>query len=152
MGIMRLRPHIFSVFSGRLVFRTASGRRTTMRAGLECGALRSVLKNARLHRAFTLVEMLVVLIIIVLLAALALPHIRGSTESVAIKAATQQVAHDLAFARQKAISQRSTVAMVFLSTNAPNLPLAGLDAQEQVAAKRLQGGIYTHYAIYAFRR
>jgi len=104
----------------------------------------------RLARAFTLVEMLVVLIIIALLAALALPHIRGHTESVAIKAATHQLVSDLSFARQKAISQRGTVAVVFL-TDAIN-GLTSPNTKEQDEINRLQAGIYTHYAIYTFRK
>lgn len=107
-----------------------------------------------LPRGFTLVEMLVVLIIIALLAALALPHIRGGTEGVAIKAASRQLSQDLAYARQKAISQRSTVAVVFLSGEVLNLSPAapGLNADEQTAVRRLQAGLYTHYAVYSFRR
>ena len=111
--------------------------------------------NARTSLAFTLVEMLVVLIIIVLLAALALPHIRGHSESVAIKAATHQLVSDLSFARQKALSQRSTVAVVFLTDaiyNAQQVPPASADAAELKEINRLKGGVFTHYAVYAFRR
>lgn len=112
--------------------------------------------NARRRsaRAFTLVEMLVVLIIIAILAALALPHIRGHSESVAIKAATHQIVADLSFARQKAISQRSTVAMVFLPEKALGVDhtLGIFDNEEKAAVKQLQSGAYTQYAIYSFRR
>ena len=108
----------------------------------------------RSARAFTLVEMLVVLIIIAILAALALPHIRGHSESVAIKAATHQIVSDLSFARQKAISQRSTVAMVFLPADVmtmdPNSPIFRQEEKEPV--KQLQSGAYTQYALYSFRR
>jgi len=107
-------------------------------------------------RAFTLVEMLMVLIIIGLLAALALPHIRGHTESVAIGAATHQVVSDLSYARQKAMSMRSTVAMFFLTDiislpGAIDMNLATLPNEKQ-EVERLRGGLYTHYAIAAFRR
>jgi prepilin-type N-terminal cleavage/methylation domain-containing protein len=105
-------------------------------------------------RAFTLVEMLVVLIIIAILAALALPHIRGHSESVAIKAATHQIVSDLSFARQKAISQRSSVAVVFLPAEALIVdPAAAIfDNEEKIAVRQLQSGAYTQYALYSFRR
>ena len=151
---MNLRPHIFSVPSGTPISQSAPDGRAAVRAGLETGAPGSILAYPRPHRAFTLVEMLVVLIIIILLTALALPHIRGGSESAAIRAATQQLVHDLAFARQKAISQRSTVAVVFLSGDVLglnyNLPV--FDGAERTNIMKLQGGAYTHYAVYAFRR
>ena len=111
--------------------------------------------GVRHRRGFTLIEMLIVLVIIVLLAALALPHIRGHTESVAINAATGQLAADLAYARQKAISQRSTAAVVFLPTEVTTIPDTSplfTANDEKAAVRRLQAGAYTTYAIYGFRR
>ncbi len=104
----------------------------------------------RTARAFTLAEMLVVLAIIALLAALALPAIRGNTESVAIRAAAYQLVEDLSFARQKAISQRSTVAVVFLTDAISGLSSPNKNENDEIL--RLQAGIYTHYAIYGFRK
>lgn len=130
---MRLRPNSFS-------FPEISTKEKSQR-GLRCFA-------------FTLIEMLVVLIIIALLAALALPHIRGHSESVAINAACRQLVDDLSFARQKAISQRSTVAMVFVppSILGNTLSAPTYSTNEIALHKKLQGGVYTHYALYAFRR
>ena len=105
-------------------------------------------------RAFTLIEMLLVLIIIVLLAALALPHMKGHTEAAAINAAMGQVMADLSYARQRAMAQRSTVAVVFLTDavfNQQQVPLANADAEERVAIRRLQAGAFTHYALFQFR-
>jgi prepilin-type N-terminal cleavage/methylation domain-containing protein len=103
--------------------------------------------------AFTLLEMLIVLVIIAILAGLALPHIRGNTESVAINAACRQLVADLSLARQRAISQRSTVAVVFISPDVFNINLGGGWApNERDEIKRLQGGVYTHYALYQYRK
>lgn len=104
--------------------------------------------------AFTLLEMLIVLVIIAIIAGLALPHIRGNTESVAINAACRQLVADFSYARQRAISQRSTVAVVFLSRDilGPDLLGPGLTANETAEIKRLQGGVFTHYALYQYRR
>lgn len=107
------------------------------------------------RRAFTLLEMLIVLVIIAIIAGLALPHIRGNTESVAINAACRQLVADFSYARQRAISQRSTVAVVFLSRDILGndlLSSPNLTQNERDEIKRLQGGVYTHYALYQYRR
>ena len=65
-------------------------------------------QSAALRAGFTLLEMMVVLVIIALIVGLALPHIRGHSESVAVDAASRQLVEDLSYARQRAIAQRST--------------------------------------------
>ncbi len=72
------------------------------RAGLE-----------QLRRAFTLLEMLTVLAIIGILAAIIGPTL-GNFKSNVTAAATQQLLADIGRARQLAISQHTTVYMVFL--------------------------------------
>ena len=111
-------------------------------------------KGGRGRRAFTLLEMLVVLIIIAIIAGLALPSIRGTSESAAINAACRQLVADLSYARQRAIAQRSTVAVVFISPDVLDIDLTGgaWTTNEIAEIKRLQGGVYTHYALYQYRK
>jgi prepilin-type N-terminal cleavage/methylation domain-containing protein len=106
------------------------------------------------RRAFTLLEMLIVLVIIAIIAGLALPHMRGPSESAAINAACRQLVADFSYARQRAIASRSTVAVVFLSPDifGTDLLSGGVTPNEAAEIKRLQGGVYTHYALYQYRR
>lgn len=71
-------------------------------------------RNAR--KAFTLLELLAVIAIIGILAAIALPNLKSFTPST-MAAASRQVLDDVARARQLAMSQRTTVYMVFIPTN-----------------------------------
>jgi prepilin-type N-terminal cleavage/methylation domain-containing protein len=76
---------------------------------------RSILRAGRgggRCRAFTLIEMLVVIGLIAVIAALAAPALK--TKSIALDAAHRQLADDLNRARQLAISTRSTVYVVFM--------------------------------------
>jgi len=67
--------------------------------------------------AFTLIELLVVIAIIGVLAALLAPSLKNFTKPDVTVAATRQMLDAMARARQLAISQRSTVYMVFIPTN-----------------------------------
>jgi prepilin-type N-terminal cleavage/methylation domain-containing protein len=78
-------------------------------------ARRSTAQAARHFRfAFTLIELLVVIAIIGILAALLGPTLKGLLKPNATIAATRQMLDDVARARQLAISERSTVFMVFV--------------------------------------
>jgi prepilin-type N-terminal cleavage/methylation domain-containing protein len=69
------------------------------------------------RRAFTLIELLTVIAIIGILAALIAPVFKHFSKSDVTESATRQMLDDCARARQLAISERSTVYMVFVPTN-----------------------------------
>jgi prepilin-type N-terminal cleavage/methylation domain-containing protein len=66
---------------------------------------------------FTLIELLVVISILGILAFLTLPALKNFAKSDATISASRQLLDDVAHARQLAISQRTTVYMVFVPTN-----------------------------------
>jgi prepilin-type N-terminal cleavage/methylation domain-containing protein len=70
-----------------------------------------------LQNGFTLIELLTVIAIIGILAALLAPVIKNFSKPDANVAATRQLLDDCARARALAMSQRSTVYMVFIPTN-----------------------------------
>ncbi|HEV2437388.1 MAG TPA: type II secretion system protein [Verrucomicrobiae bacterium] len=69
------------------------------------------------RRAFTLIEMLVVLSIMAIIAALAVPALKNFGHADAMTGADQQLLNDVARARQLAISQRTTVYMIFVPSS-----------------------------------
>jgi len=64
--------------------------------------------------AFTLIEMLVVIAVIGIVAAISVPALKNISKSDAAAAGTRQLLDDIARARQFAISRRTTVYMVFV--------------------------------------
>ena len=100
--------------------------------------------------AFTLIELLLVITIIGLLAALGLPHLKGWGEANSMTAATSQLVADLSYARQKAISSRSSVYVVFISPTVVDSAFYGtLSPSDKPAHSNLLSGQFTTYALYA---
>jgi len=104
--------------------------------------------------AFTLLELLVVLAIIGLILALSLPNFRHMNEGRTMEGAVRQLLDDLALARQTAIANRGTVALVFVppAVQAINATSATYDGQERTNLLSLQGGALTTYALFSYRR
>jgi prepilin-type N-terminal cleavage/methylation domain-containing protein len=102
--------------------------------------------------AFTLIEMLVVIAIIGLLAAISLPAIRGMTRSHAIIAGNRQFLDDLALARQTAIAQHTTFYMVFVPPvmTGINVPVNNPTLAQQIT--NLYTARYTTYALLSMRQ
>jgi prepilin-type N-terminal cleavage/methylation domain-containing protein len=73
-----------------------------------------VLAHFQRSRAFTLLELMMVIAIIGFVAAMALPHLAGFNKANTIISANRQILDDLAYARQRALANRSTVYMVFV--------------------------------------
>ena len=101
---------------------------------------------------FTLIELLVVMVIIGILTAITLPALKGIGQSNLNAAANRQVLDDLAYARLRAINDRTTVYVVFIPPNVSRkLDLARNDVQELRYLTNLIGGQFTSYALLAAR-
>lgn len=113
----------------------------------------------RRHSAFTLIELLTVIAIIGIMAALIAPTLNNWRKGDAMAAATRQLLDATARARQLAISQHTTVFMVFVNTNFWNnyqnvsatVFLNSLTPAERVAATNLLDKQLTGYTFISLR-
>jgi prepilin-type N-terminal cleavage/methylation domain-containing protein len=100
------------------------------------------------NRAFTLIELLVVIAIIGIMASIGLVTVGNLGKSNDLGAANRQLIDDLSFARFKAINDRTTVYVVFISPDILKKPWSGADSQE---VKKLLDFQYSAYALFAKR-
>jgi prepilin-type N-terminal cleavage/methylation domain-containing protein len=113
------------------------------------GSLRYLGRSASVG-AFTLLELLVVLGIIGLLAAITLPAMKGMRQTNAMASANRQLLDDLGAARQRAIKDGTVVMVLFLppASTANASAFAPLSAQQKNILLR---GQLTHYGMLAER-
>jgi prepilin-type N-terminal cleavage/methylation domain-containing protein len=104
--------------------------------------------------AFTLIELLVVVVIIGVIASLGLPALKGIRKSHDMAVATRQLLDDIGLARQRAISERTTVYVVFVPPTITSPQLVSMLRPDRKAMQiytNLGQGQYRAYALYTDR-
>ncbi len=114
------------------------------------------MKTAARKSAFTLLELLVVIAIIGILAAISAPVFKNLRATDAMAASTRQLLDDVARARQYAISQRTTVYMIFCPADFWNDPAymrlsSPLTPNEFAKAQKLYGKQLNAYTFVTLR-
>ena len=162
LGCHRKSSRDFAVAEGALACRGVAVARNRelndgrpMSAGQDAAAPRQAGMPDATTRGFTLIEMITVLALAVIIAAIILPSLRGFGEANTMGAGTRQMLDDVAYARQMAIKNHTKVYMVFVSpefwTNLSNPNLSGFTAQSKEQAELLIKQQYTSYALFSFR-
>jgi prepilin-type N-terminal cleavage/methylation domain-containing protein len=116
-------------------------------------------KARRLQTGFTLIELLVVISIMGILAGLAIPAIKNFSKAEAQVSAVRQLMDDVGRARQLAISQRTTVYMIFLPASfwsdasyaGNTFAFSGLSQAEKDKAAKLYDKQLNSYAFVTVR-
>jgi prepilin-type N-terminal cleavage/methylation domain-containing protein len=106
------------------------------------------------RRAFTLVELMVVLAIMGVLSVLLAPTLASYRKDEAMTAATRQVLDDAGRARQMAISERTTVYMVFVPTNfwkQPGWVSVPASIRNSMTVTQLYAAQWSGYAMFSLR-
>ena len=99
--------------------------------------LKSAIGNRQSAIAFTLIELLVVISIMGIIAALAVPALKNMGKSNIRASASRQLLDDVGRARQLAISDHTTVYMIFVRTNFWLETLPGSSARRILCSPRL---------------
>jgi type II secretory pathway pseudopilin PulG len=99
----------------------------------------------------TILELMVVIAIIALLSAVAVPAIRGLSRSNTISSANRQLLDDFALARQRAINERTIVHVVFVPLDFDISNAKANAVRNNTVLTNLLTGAQRRYALYAER-
>lgn len=102
-------------------------------------------------RAFTLMELLMVIAIIGMIVAVGIPAARNYNRGNLTAAASRQLMDDLSQARYRAIGSRSEVYMVFATPAIMSLDVSLIPVADRPTLTNLFLGQYTAYALYTPR-
>ncbi len=100
---------------------------------------------------FTLLELLIVIAIIGFLAAVALPSMKGISKSNVMVNATRQLTDDLAYARQLALKERTTVHVIFVPPGVDLMTPNAASERDRRVWTNLLASPFSGYAMLAER-